>query len=175
MVITNDIFLPKEEDLTVEECPLSTPALRAGAFHLGKYCEAANNEFMLCRNETKDPRQCVEAGKAVTACSMEFFRKLKKTCRDEFAQYTHCLDQSSGDLQFRFCRKTQAVYDKCVLENLQIERPEYGYFCRAKVHDTDRPKPPVKEKAVYPDATPGLPEDYPKPPAKYGSRFLWMN
>ena len=24
--------------------------------HLGKYCEVQNNEFMLCRNETQDPR-----------------------------------------------------------------------------------------------------------------------
>lgn len=31
------------------------------------------------------------------------------------------------------CRNTQGVYDKCVFDNLNIERPEYGYFCRAKV------------------------------------------
>lgn len=31
------------------------------------------------------------------------------------------------------CRNTQGVYDKCVFDNMGIERPEYGYFCRAKV------------------------------------------
>lgn len=73
------------------------------------------------------------------------------------------------------CRKTQAVYDKCVLDNLSIERPYYGYFAEAKVHKTERPKPPVEGPTVYPDATPPyLPEDTPKPPAKYGARYLWM-
>ena len=33
----------------VFQVPLGTPYLRAGAMHLGKYCETKNNEFMLCR------------------------------------------------------------------------------------------------------------------------------
>lgn len=57
---------------------------------------------------------------------------------------------------------------------MNIERPEYGYFCRAKVHHSDRPAPPKPGKTVYPDATPYLPDDYPRPPAKYGSRFHWL-
>ena len=36
--------------------PLGTPSLRSAAMHLGKYCEVQNNEFMLCRSETQDPR-----------------------------------------------------------------------------------------------------------------------
>uniref|UniRef100_A0A182S9F5 NADH dehydrogenase [ubiquinone] 1 alpha subcomplex subunit 8 n=1 Tax=Anopheles maculatus TaxID=74869 RepID=A0A182S9F5_9DIPT len=175
MVVTKDTFLPSEEELTVPEINLSGPALRAGAFHLGKYCEAQNNEFMLCRQELDDPRACINEGKAVTNCAFEFFRKLKKTCAQEFTQYANCLDKSSGDLNFKHCRKTQGVYDKCVLDNMQLERPDYGYFCRAKVHATERPPPPKKEKVVYPDATPGLPEDYPRPESKYGSRFHWLN
>jgi NADH dehydrogenase (ubiquinone) 1 alpha subcomplex subunit 8 len=72
------------------------------------------------------------------------------------------------------CRNTQGVYDKCMLDNLKIERPEYGYYCRAKVHHTDRPLPPKKEKIKYLDTPDKLPDDYPRPPAKYGSRFYWM-
>lgn len=55
-----------------------------------------------------------------------------------------------------------------------MERPGFGYFCRAKIHHTDRPAPPRKLKAVYEDATPGLPDDYPRPPAKFGSRVHYM-
>ena len=56
MVLSNDVWLPSEAEMTVQEVPLGTPSLRAGAMHLGKYCEAKNNEFMLCRSETQDPR-----------------------------------------------------------------------------------------------------------------------
>lgn len=61
------------------------------------------------------------------------------------------------------------------MDKLEIERPEYGYFCRVKVHQTSRPPPSPKEKVVYPDAAPSLPEDYPKPEARYGSRFHWLH
>ena len=72
------------------------------------------------------------------------------------------------------CRNTQGVLDKCMLDNLNIERPEYGYFSRAKIHHTDRPAPLKREKKVYEDATPALPDDYPRPPAKFGSRLHYM-
>uniref|UniRef100_A0A1A9VX71 NADH dehydrogenase [ubiquinone] 1 alpha subcomplex subunit 8 n=1 Tax=Glossina austeni TaxID=7395 RepID=A0A1A9VX71_GLOAU len=174
MVVTNDVSLPTEEELTVTELNLSTAALRAGAFHLGKSCENPNNEFMLCRLELDDPRACIMEGKVVTRCALDFFRKVKKSCYEEFMQYANCLDKSSGTMAFRHCRKTQGVFDKCMKDNLDIDRPEYGYFTRAKIHHTERPAPAKREKKVYEDATPGLPEDYPKPPAKYGSRFHWL-
>lgn len=40
---TNDVTLPNEDELTVPEVNLSSPALRAGAFHMGKFCESQNN------------------------------------------------------------------------------------------------------------------------------------
>jgi NADH dehydrogenase (ubiquinone) 1 alpha subcomplex subunit 8 len=40
---TFDVILPTEEELTVPEVNLSSPALRAGAFHFGKYCENQSN------------------------------------------------------------------------------------------------------------------------------------
>jgi len=56
---------------------------------------------MLCRQELNDPRKCLAEGRAVTACALEFFRKVKKTCYAEFTQYANCLDKSSGDLHFK--------------------------------------------------------------------------
>lgn len=56
MVFTKETQLPTYAELEVEEVPLGGPYLKAGAFHLGKYCETTNNEFMLCRQETNDPR-----------------------------------------------------------------------------------------------------------------------
>lgn len=43
MVLTADIHLPEESELTVPEINLSGSTLYAGSFHLGKYCEYANN------------------------------------------------------------------------------------------------------------------------------------
>lgn len=43
MVIKLDTELPTDEELTVPELKLSGPALRAGAFHLGKYCQNTFN------------------------------------------------------------------------------------------------------------------------------------
>ena len=56
---------------------------------------------MLCRKEEKDPRKCIEDGKAVTTCSLNFFRQLKKTCFDEFKQYANCLEKSSQDMEYK--------------------------------------------------------------------------
>lgn len=72
---------------------------------------------MLCRNELKDPRKCLNEGKALTSCAFEFLRKLKKTCKGEFEQYTHCLDQSSQDADFK-----QLVPFVCVCVRLRYTR-----------------------------------------------------
>lgn len=41
-------------------------------------------------------------------------------------------------------------------------------------YSLSRPKPLEEPKAVYPDSTPGLPENAEKKPARFGSRFYWM-
>lgn len=43
MVITNQVSLPSEVELTVQEVEVSTAGLRAAAFHMGKACENVNN------------------------------------------------------------------------------------------------------------------------------------
>lgn len=56
---------------------------------------------MLCKKELDDPRKCLAEGRAVTACALDFFRMVKKTCYEEFSQYSNCLDKSSGDLNYK--------------------------------------------------------------------------
>lgn len=43
MVLTEDIVLPTDEDLTVQEVNVSTPYLKAASMFLGKHCEVVNN------------------------------------------------------------------------------------------------------------------------------------
>ncbi|XP_022189724.1 NADH dehydrogenase [ubiquinone] 1 alpha subcomplex subunit 8 [Nilaparvata lugens] len=173
MAVTADISLPSIEELTVDEVKLSGVPLRAAAFHLGKYCEWPNDEFMLCRNELDDPRKCISEGKAVTSCTLDFFRKVKRHCRNEFENYYHCIDRSSADYDFSVCRKTQTTFDKCMLDELNIERPDFGYFSRPKIHKAERPKPPPEQIQVFSDTPDDLPDDYPRQPTKYGTRFYF--
>lgn len=49
MVVTLETKLPSEEELTMPELKLSAPALRAGAFHLGKYCQDSFNVSALLK------------------------------------------------------------------------------------------------------------------------------
>merc|ERR1711902_63335 len=126
----------------------------------------------LCRHEEKDPRKCVTEGKDVTSCAMNFFRQVKATCAAEFTQYATCLENSSQFMDLGKCRKTQGIFDKCMKDNMNIERPHYGYFSLVRVHDTKRPKPLTGDEikpaylaegeaqgAVQPQK--GLPEDFP--------------
>ncbi len=151
MVVTMETTLPTVAELTTEEVPLGTPYLKASAMHLGKACEADNNEFMLCRFETDDPRKCINEGKAVTACSMDFFRKIKANCAESFTRYAICLERGSEGMDFKHCRKEQAAFDTCMEDKVGIKRPDYGYHSLAKVHETSRPKPEEKRPAYMDD------------------------
>ena len=49
-------------------------------------------------------RKCLDAGKNVTSCSMEFFRKVKAMCASEFMTYATCLERGSSNMEFSHCR-----------------------------------------------------------------------
>lgn len=56
-------------------------------------------EFILCHEENnKDPRKCLQEGADVTACGMDFLRKLKKSCGNEFELHWRCIENRSSDL-----------------------------------------------------------------------------
>ena len=88
------------------------------------YCTKDFTTFVQKRFETKDPRATIGEGKAVTNCALEFFRKLKASCNKEFTDHWTCLDNNNQ--YYGQCRKTQKVYDECVLKNLGLpsERPD---------------------------------------------------
>uniref|UniRef100_A0A131XXU0 NADH dehydrogenase [ubiquinone] 1 alpha subcomplex subunit 8 n=1 Tax=Ixodes ricinus TaxID=34613 RepID=A0A131XXU0_IXORI len=175
MPFSEDYEFPSDSELNVEEVNISTPALRAGAYHFGKYCDEQSKEFMLCKKEEIDPRKCLAPGRAVTSCALEFFRKVKNSaCRQPFDDYARCLDLSSANMHNRHCRKTQAALDNCMLDQLGIERPHLGYFAMPRIHHTERPRPEPKFKKDY-EKTPALPDDFPRPDAKHGTRAFWYS
>ncbi|CAF4208433.1 unnamed protein product [Rotaria socialis] len=142
MSFTNDLKLPTYEEL---ECPvvnISSPALRAGSFHLAKYCDSQFKEFMLCRQEEQDPRKCVKEGKEVSLCSIDFFRQVRDTCNDTFTTFWTCLDNSQdGEMSFNYCKAEQKAFELCAKNKMNLERPEPGYFSMVRMHDSKRPVP----------------------------------
>lgn len=59
MVLTKEVSLPSDQDLTTQEIEISTSGLRAASFHMGKVCENVNNvsieimSFLLRKTEMK--------------------------------------------------------------------------------------------------------------------------
>lgn len=150
MVLTDDITFPPDEKLKRQEIPLTSNFLISSAMWLGKYCDHQCKDFMLCRTEFQDPRKCVDHGNKVTDCGMDFFKKVKKTCKEELEWYTKCLDLSGQEQNFRQCRREQAMFDGCMFES-GFERAKFGHFQLLRVHDPDWERP-KKFVPVFPDS-----------------------
>lgn len=174
MTLTDDIYLPSDEEINHKEIPLTHNFFLSSAMWLGKYCDNECKEFMLCRKEEKDPRKCLGYGHQVTDCGLEFFKKVKKTCRDELEWYTKCLDFSGSQPNFRRCRREQALFDGCMYES-GFERARFGHFQLVRVHDSERPRP-KKYVPIFPDAVETFeywnPENEEKASLS-GKRFSW--
>ena len=153
MPFDSTVKLPTDEELTVEEIPVTFNYLLASAMWMGKHCDTQQKEYMLCRSEERDPRRCLEYGKDLTACGMDFLRKVKENCREELEWYTKCLDFTGRDPCPRYCRKPQAIFDGCMYDS-GFDRAKFGHFQLLRVHDSERPKPkptvPIFEDAVEP-------------------------
>ena len=113
---------------------------------------------MLCKKEERDPRKCLNEGKRLTACGLEFYRNLKRTCRPEIEAYALCIDQSDGHYPLDICLKNRSYFDNCMKDKMGMERPELGYFSQVRVHKTDRPKPEYTFKEF--EVAPRLPDNY---------------
>ncbi|XP_063549768.1 NADH dehydrogenase [ubiquinone] 1 alpha subcomplex subunit 8-like [Gorilla gorilla gorilla] len=94
------VELPALEELKVDEVKISSAVLKAAAHHYGAQCDKPNKEFMLCCWEEKDPRRCLEEGKLVNKCALDFFRQIKRHCAEPFTEYWTCIDYTGQQL---FC------------------------------------------------------------------------
>ncbi|XP_063066534.1 NADH dehydrogenase [ubiquinone] 1 alpha subcomplex subunit 8 [Engraulis encrasicolus] len=167
------VEIPTLQELNVEEVNVSSAVLKAAAHHYGSQCDKPNKEFMLCRWEEKDPRKCLEEGRKVNECALNFFRQIKGSCAESFTDYWTCLDYSSLH-ELRHCRKQQQAFDGCVLEKLGWQRPELGDLSKVTKVATERPLPenPYHSR---PRPEPNTPIEGQLQPAKYGSRMFFWN
>lgn len=77
---------------------------------------------MLCNSEEKDPRKCINEGKEVTRCGLEFFQKVKNQCAQEFTQYWKCLDKSGDNMHFKRSDIVTPLYVVMLKRKLQYSR-----------------------------------------------------
>lgn len=92
---------------------------------------------------------------------MEFMKKLKAKCKAEVEAFAKCMEWNSPTLEYRYCRKAQMLFDNCMKEKLQMERPPPNYFNQLRVHNTNRPKP-QEDLPKFENPVKGLPDDYPR-------------
>lgn len=154
MTITDDVYLPSDEEINHKSIPLTHNYFLSHAMWLGKFCDNQCKEFMLCRAEEQDPRKCLKEGQDVTECGLQFFRKVKQTCRDEAEWYTKCLIFSGHDVEYKLCRPEQALFDNCMYDN-GFERAKFGHFNMLRVHETERPRP-KRIVPIFPDSSPSF-------------------
>ncbi|KAH9398309.1 ndufa8, NADH-ubiquinone oxidoreductase complex I 19kd subunit [Tyrophagus putrescentiae] len=141
MPVTESINLPSYDELDVQDVNISQPVLLASARFFGKYCDFQSKEYMLCKLEEKDPRKCLNEGKALTMCGHEFFRKVGQTCKQEVERMAKCMEWTHENLKMYYCNKERKIMEDCMESKMGIEKPPYGYFSQLRVHETERPKP----------------------------------
>jgi NADH dehydrogenase (ubiquinone) 1 alpha subcomplex subunit 8 len=57
---------------SVDDVPLTSAVLAAGARHLGEYCAKQNKDFLKCKFEAQgDPKPCLQKGAQVTLCALD--------------------------------------------------------------------------------------------------------
>ena len=71
---------------------------------------------MLCKAEEKDARKCLNAGKEVTRCGIEFFKKVRGSCALEFTSYAACIDHAGRGMEL--WRSVLNIYGSHLLLNI---------------------------------------------------------
>jgi hypothetical protein len=63
---------PYEKATSVDDLPLTSAVLTAGARHLGEYCDKPNMAFLRCKYANDgNPKACLDEGLEVTLCARD--------------------------------------------------------------------------------------------------------
>ncbi|EJD48378.1 NADH dehydrogenase, alpha subcomplex, subunit 8 [Auricularia subglabra TFB-10046 SS5] len=126
----------------VDELGATSAPLKSAAFFIGRFCQAYNEDFMLCKQESRDPAHCLKEGRRVTRCATELINKLRENCQDQYDKHWDCLEKRNQE--FYRCRKAETALNQCVFDKLGIKKeiPD----AKQQVHELKRP--------VFKDSTP---------------------
>ncbi|TXT08990.1 hypothetical protein VHUM_02464 [Vanrija humicola] len=119
----------------VDELGVTSAPLKSAAFFIGDYCKEVNEDFMLCKNENRDPAHCLAEGRKVTRCTQEIIGKIRESCLAEFDAHWKCLEKNNQ--YFQACRKPEKALNSCVFTKLSLKKTIPG---------SPEGKPQVNEK-----------------------------
>ncbi|GBE79761.1 NADH-ubiquinone oxidoreductase 20.8 kDa subunit [Sparassis crispa] len=107
--------VPKVEELGTTSAPL-----KSAAFFMGAYCKDYNEDFMLCKAESRDPEHCLKEGRRVTRCAADLIAKMRDHCAQEFEQHWNCLERNNQE--YYSCRKPERTLNNCMFESLGLTK-----------------------------------------------------
>ncbi|EKM79993.1 NdufA8, NADH-ubiquinone oxidoreductase complex I 19kd subunit [Agaricus bisporus var. burnettii JB137-S8] len=112
---------PMPEDIPkVPELGLTSAPLKSSAFFIGAYCKEFNEDFMLCKNENRDPAHCLKEGRRVTRCATDLIDKMRENCLKQFEDHWNCLDRNNQE--YYLCRKPERALNSCMFEKLGLTK-----------------------------------------------------
>lgn len=101
----------------VDELGATSAPLKSASFFIGQHCKDVNGafpspialtseDFMLCKQENRDPAHCLREGRKVTRCAAEVLveccfvahhsvNMIRENCLAEFDAHWKCLEQNN--------------------------------------------------------------------------------
>ncbi|KAI1339167.1 NADH-ubiquinone oxidoreductasesubunit [Xylariaceae sp. FL0016] len=107
---------------SVKEVGATSAPLMSASFFIGARCRPYNDDFMQCKNENpgNGEQACLKEGRRVTRCAATVIDDINKHCLEEFRKHWQCLDNNNH--QMWQCRKDEWKLNKCVFDNLKLEK-----------------------------------------------------
>jgi len=104
----------------VDELGATSAPLKSAAFFIGEYCKEYNEDFMLCKNENRNPEHCLKEGRRVTRCATDLIAKMRENCLQSFDQHWKCLEQNNQE--YYACRKEERTLNQCMFEKMGLKK-----------------------------------------------------
>ena len=79
----------------VDEVGTTSAPLKSIAFFFGQFCKDYTEDFMLCKNEDRNPEHCLKEGRRVTRCAQDLIQKIGEKCGSEWDAHWQCLESNN--------------------------------------------------------------------------------
>ncbi|KAF5322719.1 hypothetical protein D9619_000258 [Psilocybe cf. subviscida] len=122
----------------VDEVGATSGPLKSAAFFIGAYCKDYNEDFMLCKNENRDPGHCLKEGRKVTRCTIDLISKMRENCLKQFDAHWQCLEKNNQE--YYLCRKPERTLNACMFEKLGLTKTIPGTpEGKTPIHEVQNP------------------------------------